>query len=776
MLPLTNRRFRCSALGLSLALLLAAPAPAQDFVQDLREVVARPAVSGYEHWLADALKAKLARLNPQSDNLGNVWVTLGSGSPHRLLVTPMDEPEYIVSAITEDGLLRLQRLPQQAPHPLFDQLHAAQPVVIQKRDGSWIYGVVAGLSTHLQPGRRDAPPTNHPDELYVDIGASSAAEVARAGVNLLDPLGLDRQLHSTGFLQLTAPAIGDRFGLAALLELARRLDSARLKGTVTLAFVAQHWTGARGLDRLTQHLRADELIFLGRLIPRRGVAPSPTAPSQPPPRQPAKEPGSGVLIASANPDAPLEGLPADLKRAAEAAAIPHAVDFSAPLPRAAYTRGPELPARLAHLAIATAWSSTPAELIDARDLDALAGLLAAYLQSDSFASRVPAVAPAISLPSPGPRPRKAPTFTEILKALVESYGISGHEEAVRQRIESLLPEWAKTQTDESGNLILRWKGPTTAEGARKKPERILFVAHSDEIGYSVERVLENGRLEVRSRGGGIAYFFAGHPVFVHTRSGIRPGVLELPAGWDQPNFDWPRGADAAALRVDVGARSPAQVRELGIAPGDWITIPKKYRPLLGARANGRSFDDRVGCAALVAAAWALGPELPGREVTFLWASREEVGLLGALEFARRAAESGESFDYVFAVDTFVSADSPLESPRYAVAPLGKGFVIRAVDNSTIARRDLVDRLVALARYLALPVQFGVTSGGNDGAAFVRHGALNIPIGWPLRYSHSPGEVIDTRDGEALSRIVAALARSWPEVSARAGSRAPKKGE
>ena len=112
------------------------------------------------------------------------------------------------------------------------------------------------------------------------------------------------------------------------------------------------------------------------------------------------------------------------------------------------------------------------------------------------------------------------------------------------------------------------------------------------------------------------------------------------------------------------------------------------------------------------------------------------------------------------MDTFVSSDSPLESPRFADAPIGKGLVIRAVDNSNIVARQHVDRLVKLARASSIPVQYGVTGGGNDGAVFLRHGAVDIPIAWPLRYSHSPGEVIDTRDLDALARIIAVLARSW----------------
>jgi putative aminopeptidase FrvX len=255
-------------------------------------------------------------------------------------------------------------------------------------------------------------------------------------------------------------------------------------------------------------------------------------------------------------------------------------------------------------------------------------------------------------------------------------------------------------------------------------------------------------------------FFAGHPVLVRTSSGaVRPGVMELPTGWDQPGFEWPRGS-RAVLRVDVGARSPAEVERLGIKAGDWMTVPKTYRQLYGTGANGRSFDDRVGCTALIAAAWTLGPTIGGREVIFVWATEEEVGLRGAFAAAKDMAAKGQSPDFVFAVDTFVSSDSPLESPRYADAQVGKGFVIRAVDNSNIVQRDLVDRVVTLAKASKIPVQYGVTSGGNDGAAFLRYGARNIPIGWPLRYSHSPGEVVDTRDVEALAKIVAVIAGSW----------------
>jgi len=54
----------------------------------------------------------------------------------------------------------------------------------------------------------------------------------------------------------------------------------------------------------------------------------------------------------------------------------------------------------------------------------------------------------------------------------------------------------------------------------------------------------------------------------------------------------------------------------------------------------------------------------------------------------------------------------------------------------------------------------VTGGGNDGSVFTPFGVVDVALGWPLRYSHSPAEVVDTRDVHALADIVVALAREW----------------
>ena len=97
---------------------------------------------------------------------------------------------------------------------------------------------------------------------------------------------------------------------------------------------------------------------------------------------------------------------------------------------------------------------------------------------------------------------------------------------------------------------------------------------------------------------------------------------------------------------------------------------------------------------------------------------------------------------VYSVDTFVSSDSPVETTRFADAPLGRGAVIRGLDNSAVARPAEMDRILKIARAQAIPIQVGATNGGTDGSDFVRYGALHVSLSWPGRYSHSPVEVLD----------------------------------
>ena len=712
-----------------------------------RETLAQPAlpiaVSGHEERLGAAIRERVKELGPKTDNLGNVYVTMGSGAPHKLIAVAMDEPGYVVSGITEEGYLRVQRLPQAAVTPVFDVLNFAQPVWVFTGSGKQVNGVFAGLSVHLQPGRVGGPKMNHADELYVDVGAKNAAEVRASGVDVLDAVTTQRNLQMIGTDEIGGQSAGDRIALLTVLAFLQNSRPEQLKGTLTVAFVAQHWTGGRGMNRLLTELRPDEMLFVGHVAPRAPANEMDNGSVTTP------KPGSGVLIGMPNAATEKGGeFVEELKALAETKKIPVTVLAANPPRIAGYVPGAEYPKRMLEIGMPTRWAETPAETVNQQDAAKLLQLLAAYAGMHEAKKLAFENTPSASFPS-------------AIATLVTAYGASGHEAAVREKVKELLPEWARKQarTDKAGNLILHLGDAK----ANAKGPRIAFVAHMDELGYDVTKIEDDGRIALEVLGGGYTQYFLGHTAQVHKSGGGTAGaVMELPDGWDQQGFEWPQNLRTMddPVHAYVGTSSREETEKLGIKPGDWVTIEKAYRPLIGTRANARSFDDRVGCAALVAAVNAIGPNLPGRDVTFIWSTEEEVGLKGAAAAAVQMAEDGRAPDFVFAIDTFVSNDSPLELRRFGNAEVGKGFVVRAVDNSNVVPLQYVERVVKLAQANKIPVQYGVTGGGNDGAVFARFGSVDVAMGWPLRYSHSPAEVIDTRDMDALGRIVAVVAKSW----------------
>src|SRR5438046_8063578 len=165
----------------------------------------------------------------------------------------------------------------------------------------------------------------------------------------------------------------------------------------------------------------------------------------------------------------------------------------------------------------------------------------------------------------------------------------------------------------------------------------------------------------------------------------------------------------------------------------------------------------MGCAALILALRRLDRTQLKRPVTFLFSPREELGLEGAEAAARQL---GTTTRRVHAIDTFVSADSPLELQNFAVAKIGAGAVARALDNSSITPPAYVDSLAELARARGVALQIGTTNGGNDGSTFVPYGVVDVPVGWPLRYSNSPAQLVDLSDLLGLADLVRALAEDW----------------
>ena len=329
----------------------------------------------------------------------------------------------------------------------------------------------------------------------------------------------------------------------------------------------------------------------------------------------------------------------------------------------------------------------------------------------------------------------------VVAPLIESYGVSGAEGPVRSIVQRLLPSWVKTATDTAGNLWVR-------VGQGDAP--VVIVAHMDEIGFRVDSILSDGSLALRTRGGFFGSLFEAKPALIHGDRGDIPAIF-LPRDTGLTRHAAP------PVRASVGATTRAGAESLGVRVGQTITMPKQYVRLAGTRATGRSFDDRMGCAALLLALRRLDRSKLRHPVVFVFSVREEIGLEGAAAVARQL---GTTVRRVHAIDTFVSADSPLEPQNFAVAGLGAGAVARALDNSSITPPAYVDSLTQLARARGIAFQIGTTNGGNDGSTFTPYGVVDVAMGWPLRYSHSPAEVIDLKDLVSLADIVRAVAEDW----------------
>ena len=325
-----------------------------------------------------------------------------------------------------------------------------------------------------------------------------------------------------------------------------------------------------------------------------------------------------------------------------------------------------------------------------------------------------------------------------LRRLVHARGVSGREDEVREALIAELaridPDW-KPIVDNAGNLLL-----TLGEGERT----IAFIAHMDEVGLAVTGIRDDGLLETRTQGGIMAQLYRNTAMELKTRTGILPCIAVAGAG---------QGNRIETL-IDVGARSPAEAEAMGIAIEDRATVPKECVRLGQRRAAGRSFDDRVGCAAQILALAKIARTSLDRRVVFAWVTEEETGLRGARFLASQMDPKPET---VFAVDTFVSSDSPRDDYRFAYTPIGAGPVLRAVDTSSITPRPALARVRELASAANIPLQTGIVSGGNDGSVFVAQDIVNCPISWPQRCSHSRVETMDLRDLERLADLIALLA-------------------
>lgn len=638
-----------------IALLLAtAPSPslAVGLVDEIEAFLRVPAVAGREEPARDFVRQRLSGLPVEADKAGNLILTVGSGSPKKLVACPLGEPGFVVTGIQPDGYLRLFPSSGTQVGALWEQAHEGNVVMIGGSRGL-VPGAVTLRSAHLMQGPDGPDPKPFQiGEAYVDVGAESAEEVAELGIRLLDPVSLIRRPVRLQGGRIAGPSARAKAACIASIEAARVLSSRPGTGTTVFA-----WT-------------ANDLV---------------------------NDAGKAYLLREHGP-----------------------FETTAPL---------DLPAL---------YPGTPVETVTVEDVRRLAADLITFGGGQSGDHPAPPALP----PSPAlaPSAKGHEEVSSLVGSLIAIPAVSGAEGPLREEIRKRLPAWTKPETDAKGNLLV-----TFGQGE----EHSLFVAHMDEVGFRVTGIQPDGRLTLETRGGLLPYVWEAQAAQVHGERGPVPGVFE-------PRDDWYRSERQnlpGPLTVSLGVSSRREAEALGVRVGSTVTMPKQMFRLGRHRGVGRGFDDRNGSSALLLALRQIDPAKLRRKITFAWVVEEEVGLIGSQDIAKRMT----GLTRVHPVDTFVSADTPRESRQYAYAPLGKGAVLRTMDNATLLPRELIDRYLALARRANIPVQYGFTGGASDGVAFLPNGVEMIPFSWPGRSSHSPVEISDFRDVEALVRLVVAAA-------------------
>ena len=325
-------------------------------------------------------------------------------------------------------------------------------------------------------------------------------------------------------------------------------------------------------------------------------------------------------------------------------------------------------------------------------------------------------------------------FTE-LKKIVMPIGVSGDEENISSVIAAeIAPYVDKVYNDALGNLIAFKKGKG------KKPKKLMFAAHMDEIGFMVSYIDEDGFIRV-SRIGGINYQAASFTevIFKNGTKGVLVPEARITGREYRPENYY----------VDIGAKSRKDaMRRVKI--GDTCRVAPNLFKLAGSRVAGRPIDDRIGCTMLIEAAKS-AKEFEN-DTYFVFTVQEEVGVRGA-----KTSAFSVTPDYAVVVDIGGAGDMPSCAPL--AVNLGDGIAIKIKDAMVICNPVMVALMKETAKNLNVPYQLEILEGGGTDTCAIQQaagGCIAGALSVPTRYGHSAVEVIDMNDVAGGIKILAGI--------------------
>lgn len=330
---------------------------------------------------------------------------------------------------------------------------------------------------------------------------------------------------------------------------------------------------------------------------------------------------------------------------------------------------------------------------------------------------------------------------ETLKRLCAVGAPSGFEGAAAQAAAQLLrPLMDEVRIDRLGNVI------GVRRCGKENAGKLVLDAHLDEVGLIVTGI-EQGFLRFQAIGGVDPRILPDREVTVLTETPM-PGVIVcLPPHILKPE-DREKSIPIAELFIDVGL-TQERAEEL-IPVGTPIVYREGAFELGENQMCGKSMDDRACFTCLLRTAELLKDAELDVDLYIMGSTFEEVSGAGAA-----AGVYAIDPDWCVAVD--VTHGKTPDSPAGPTFTLGGGPAVGIGPNMT---RWMSERMKAKAKEKEIPCQYEVMGGhtGTNGwhMQVARKGIPTAVLSLPLKYMHTPVEVLDLSDMEALSRLLAAF--------------------
>lgn len=330
---------------------------------------------------------------------------------------------------------------------------------------------------------------------------------------------------------------------------------------------------------------------------------------------------------------------------------------------------------------------------------------------------------------------------ETVIALSESYGASGSENGTAELAVKMLGEYCCDAQIRNGNVVGSY-------GEYKEGAPLLLIdAHLDQIGMILSYITDDGFIKVGNLGGLDRRLLPAQQVVIHGKEKIKGVICSVPPHLSSGESSVQKIDDIA---IDTGM-SKEELESI-VSLGDSITFDVKCKELLGNRITGGALDDRCGIASILYALELLEGAKLRYNVKVLFSAQEELGERGAKIGAYEINP-----DEAIAVD--VSFGYTVSETEHKCGHLGKGAMIGI---SPSLSREVSDGLIECAQRENIPYQLeimnGLTSTNADRFSVNREGAKACTLSIPLRYMHTPVEVIDVEDVKLTGKLLASYIR------------------